>query len=69
MTKTLSVTIDVEPNEQMLSVCSIEGESGYMMEFGPTPLWYDWKSALKDQIGNEVISWVEMMMDGGEDNE
>ena len=62
-TKTVTVTITVDPAEEMFSVETIEGESGCMANFGPTPLWMDWKRALKEMIGNEIISWVELMSD------
>lgn len=59
--KTLSVTITVDTEEEMFSVESLEGESGCDFEFGPQPLWGDWVPALKEAIGNEVVSWVELM--------
>lgn len=62
-TKTLSITITVDTEEEMFSVESLEGESGCDMDFGPQPLWGDWASALKEAIGNEVVSWVELMAD------
>ena len=62
-TKTVAVTITVDPVEEMFSVDTIEGESGCTANFGPTPLWMDWKRALKEMIGNEIISWVELMSD------
>ena len=62
-TKTLSITITVDTEEEMFSVESLEGESGCDMDFGPQPLWGDWAPALKEAIGNEVASWVELMAD------
>ena len=62
-TKTVTVTITVDPAEEMFSVETIEGESGCTTSFGPTPWWMDWKRALKEMIGNEIISWVELMSD------
>lgn len=61
--KTLSVTITVDTEEEMFSVEALEGESGCGFEFGPQPLWGDWEPALKEAIGNEVVSWVELMAD------
>lgn len=61
--KTLSVTITVDTEEEMFSVDALEGESGCGFEFGPQPLWCDWVPALKEAIGNEVVSWVELMAD------
>lgn len=63
MQKTLTIMIDVEPNEMMLSVGMIEPESGLTESFGPTPLWYEWEEPLKEAIGNEVVSWVKLMED------
>ena len=62
-TKTVSVTITVDPEEEMFSVDTIEGESGCTAEFGPTSLWSDWRESLKEMIGNEIMSWVELMSD------
>ena len=61
MEKTISVTITVDTKEEMLIVDTIEGESGCTTGFGPTPLWSDWKESLKETIGNEIVSWVELM--------
>ena len=62
-TKEISVTITMDVKEEMFSVETLEGESGCTATFGPTPLWSDWKKSLKEMIGNEIISWVELMMD------
>ena len=66
-TKTVTVTITVDPAEEMFSVETLEGESGLTAEFGPTPLWMDWREALKETIGNEIISWVELMRETEEE--
>ena len=66
-TKTVSVTITVNPKEEMFSIETLEGESGCTATFGPTPMWSDWRESLKEMIGNEIISWVELMMDEEED--
>lgn len=66
-TREISVTITVNPEEEMLSVETLEGESGLTAEFGPTPMWSDWRDSLKEMIGNEIISWVELMMDDEEE--
>ena len=62
-TKSVTFTITVDPKEEMFSVEAIEGESGCMMDFGPTPFWSDWNDALKENVGNEIVSWIELMMD------
>ena len=59
-TKTVTVTITVDPTEEMFSVETIEGESGCTASFGG-PLWMDWEKSLKEMIGNEIISWVKLM--------
>lgn len=69
MERTIMVTINVDPKEEMFAVETIEVESGYMTEFGPTPLWSDWKPALIKQVGEEVASWVDMMADEAEEEE
>lgn len=63
MERTISVTITIDPKEEMFTVSTIEGESGCTTEYGPTPLWSDWVGALKEHIGNEIVSWVELMSD------
>ena len=62
-TKTVSVIITVDPAEEMFSVGTIEGESGCTTSFGPTPLWSPWEDALRSHIGDEIVSWVELMSD------
>ena len=69
MERTVSITITVDPKEEMFSVEAIEGESGCTSEFGPTPLWSDCENALKDKVGNEIISWVKLMMEEAEECE
>ena len=69
MERTIMVTINVDSKEEMFTVETIEVESGYMTEFGPTPLWSDWRPALIKQVGEEVASWVTMMADETEDCE
>lgn len=69
MERTITVTITVDPKEEMFSVETLEGESGLTAEFGPTPLWSDWEKALKEKIGNEVVSWVKVMEDEGDEEE
>ena len=61
MEKTITITITVDPHEEMFSVEGLEGESGDTWEFGPTPLWSDWKDALKEKVGGEIADWVEWM--------
>lgn len=60
-TRTIAVTITVDPQEEMFSVEGYEGESGDTWEFGPTPLWSAWQDALKEKVGNEIAGWVELM--------
>lgn len=67
MERTISITITVDPKEEMFSVTTTEGESGFYTDFGPTPLWSDWRPALIKQVGEEVASWVTMMADEAED--
>lgn len=62
-TKTISVTITVDPEEEMFSVETFEGESGCTTSFGPTPIWSPWGDALRSRIGDEIVSWVELMSD------
>ena len=62
-TKEVVVEITVDTQEEMFLVVTLEGESGLTSEFGPTPFWSDWESALKEKIGNEILSWVKLMMD------
>ena len=69
MERTITVTINVDPKEEMFTVETLEGESGFYTEFGPTPLWSDWKPALIKQVGEEVASWVTMMADEAEEEE
>ena len=59
MERTISVTINLE--NEMLTVSTLEGETGCMTEFGPTPIWSDWVNPLKEHIGNEIVSWVDLM--------
>ena len=61
MERTITITIAVNPHEEMFCVEGLDGESGDTWEFGPTPLWSDWKDALKEKVGNEIIDWVEWM--------
>ena len=61
MERTITITITVDPHEEMFSVEGFEGESGDTWGFGPTPLWSDWKDALKEKVGNEIVGWVELM--------
>ena len=68
-TKTVTVTITVDPAEEMFSVETIEGESGCTTSFGPTPLWSLWGDALRSHIGNEIVSWVEVMSEEEDDGE
>lgn len=60
-TRTIAVTITLDPHEEMFSVEGYDGESGDTWEYGPTPLWSDWKDALKEKVGNEIVGWVELM--------
>lgn len=66
-TKEISVTITMDAKEEMFSVDTCENESGCTASFGPTPMWSDWRESLKEMIGNEIISWIELMMDEEED--
>ena len=68
-TKTVTVTITVDPAEEMFGIETLEGESGCTASFGPTPMWSDWRELLKEMIGNEIISWAELMMDGEDDEQ
>lgn len=63
MERTITITITVDPHEEMFSVEGLDGESGDTWEFGPTPLWSgsDWKDALKDKVGGEIADWIEWM--------
>ena len=61
MERTITITITVDPHEEMFSVEGLEGESGDTWGFGPTPLWSDWKDALKEKVGGEIVGWVELM--------
>ena len=58
MEKTVTVTITVDPHEEMFSVEGLDGESGDTWEFGPTTLWSDWKDALKDKV-NDIMNLLE----------
>lgn len=64
-TKTITVTITVDPAEEMFSVETLEGESGCTTSFGPAPLCspWEWEDALRSHIGDEIVSWVELMSD------
>ena len=46
-----------------VNVETIEGESGCTASFGPTPWWSPWEDALRSHIGDEIVSWVELMSD------
>ena len=61
--RTVTVTITVDPAEEMFSVETLEGESGHTTSFGPTPWWSPWEDALRSHIGDEIVSWVELMSD------
>jgi len=62
-TRTLAVTITVDPKEEMFSVETLEGESGTTANFGPTPYWSKWYESLKKFLADEVDSWIDIMMD------
>lgn len=62
-TRTIAITITLDPHEEMFSVEGYEGEIGDTWGYGPTPLWSDWKDALKEKVGNEIVGWVELMSD------
>lgn len=61
--RTLRIEIELDPREEMFSIQTLESESGFTTEFGPTPLWSDWEKPMKEAIGNEIISWIEIMSD------
>ena len=61
MERTITITITVDPHEEMFSVEGLEGESGDTWECGQTPLWSDWKDALKEKVGGEIADWIEWM--------
>ena len=61
--RTLAVTITVDTKEEMFTVETLEGESGLTSTFGPTPYWSKWFDSLKNYLGDEVDSWIGIMMD------
>ena len=67
-TRTVTVTITVDPAEEIFSVETIEDESGCTTSFGPASLWMDWKRPLKEMIGDEIVSWVELISDEEDDD-
>ena len=66
MEKTVTITITVDPHEEMFSIDGLEYESGDTWEYGPAPLWSDWKDAVKEKVGGEIIDWIEWMAEEDE---
>lgn len=60
--RTITITIRANPVEEMF--CVETSERGIMrsMEFfGPTPLWSNWETPLRESIGNTIVSLVRQM--------
>ena len=69
MERTLTITITTNKNINTFDVDILEGESGIVDHISDVPFSPDEHPEFNDAIGNEVYSWVQLMMDEEEDEE
>lgn len=70
MERTLTVTITTNEGIGTFDVDILEGESGIVDHIRDVPFSPDEHPKFNDTIGNEIYSWVQIMMDKeDEDNE
>ena len=66
MEKTLTVTITTNEGIGTFDVDILEGESGIVDHIRDVPFSPDEHPKFNDAIGNEIYSWVQLMMDEDE---
>ena len=68
MERTLTVTITTNPGIGTFDVDILEGESGIVDHIRDVPFTPDEHPQFNDAIGNEIYSWIQIMMEEEENN-